>query len=84
IERLVVQPISNLIATEQIRGGDWIRVDFNAESGNLVFLKEAEALPIHTMVELVDTSITLPVHTMASGALFDTPRTQSARSSKRG
>src|SRR5262249_5956579 len=27
IERLLVQPLSNLIATEQVRGGDWIRVD---------------------------------------------------------
>src|ERR1700752_3536901 len=27
IERLLVQPMSNLIATEQVRGGDWSRVD---------------------------------------------------------
>ena len=31
IERLLVQPISNLIATDQVRGGDWIRVDFDPE-----------------------------------------------------
>ena len=29
IERLLVQPMSNLIATDQVRGGDWIRVDFD-------------------------------------------------------
>ena len=29
IERLLVQPVSNLIATEQVRGGDWIRVDYD-------------------------------------------------------
>ena len=65
IERLLVQPLSNLIATDQIRSGDWIRVDFNTDCGTLTFLKEAEGLPIHTMAELVDNSITLPVHAMA-------------------
>src|SRR4051795_1488023 len=37
IERLLVQPLSNLIATEQIRSGDWIRVDFNPDCGILTF-----------------------------------------------
>jgi ATP-dependent Clp protease ATP-binding subunit ClpA len=84
IERLLVQPLSNLIATDQIRNGDWIRIDLNNDSNQLVFLKEAEGLPIHTMAELVDTSITLPVHALSTGALFEQTRTQSARSSKRG
>lgn len=84
IERLLVQPMSNLIATDQVRAGDWIRVDFNSEKCQLVFLREAEGLPIHAMAELVDASIPLPVHTLASGALFETPRLQNARSSKRG
>jgi ATP-dependent Clp protease ATP-binding subunit ClpA len=84
IERLLVQPLSNLIATDQIRNGDWIRIDYNSESGELTFLKEAEGLPIHTMAELVDTSIILPVHALSTGALFEQTRTQSARSSKRG
>ena len=84
IERLLVQPLSNLIATEQIKNGDWIRIDFNSDAGQLTFMKEAEGLPIHTMAELVDTSITLPVHALSTGALFEQTRTQSARSSKRG
>ncbi len=29
IDRHLVQPLSNLIATEQVRGGDLIRVDFD-------------------------------------------------------
>src|SRR5450631_2028148 len=40
IERILVQPMSNLIATEQIRGGDWVRVDFDAENKNLTFARE--------------------------------------------
>jgi len=85
IERLLVQPMSNLIATDQVHGGDWLRVDFGDECTALLFTKEAENLPIRTMAELVDNSITLPVQVMANGALFETPRiTQNARSSKRG
>ena len=84
IERLLVQPMSNLIATEQVRAGDWLRIDFGAVPEQLVFLKEAEGLPIRTMAELVDNSITLPVQTMANGAPFETPRTQSAKNSRRG
>lgn len=83
IERLLVQPLSNLIATEQIRSGDWIRVDYNADCGSLVFLKEAEGLPIHTMAELVDNSIVLPIHAMTNGAIFEAPRVANARSSRR-
>ncbi len=30
IERLLVQPMSNLIATDQVRGGDCVNVDFDA------------------------------------------------------
>jgi len=84
IERLLVQPMSNLIATEQVRAGDWLRIDFSSDTGALVFLKEAEGLPIRTMAELVDNSITLPVQTMVNGALFEAPRSQSAKNSRRG
>jgi ATP-dependent Clp protease ATP-binding subunit ClpA len=83
IERLLVQPLSNLIATEQIRSGDWIRVDFSTDCGALIFLKEAEGLPIHTMAELVDNSVVLPIHAMSNGAIFESTRVQSARSSRR-
>ncbi|MEJ7605957.1 MAG: AAA family ATPase [Bryobacteraceae bacterium] len=84
IERYLVQPLSNLIATDQVRGGDWIRVDFSVETNQLVFLKEAESLPIHTMAELVDTSITLPAQAVANGAVYEAARPAHARSSKRG
>ena len=82
IERLLVQPMSNLIATDQVRAGDWLRVDFNAETGSLIFLKEAEGLPIRTMAELIDNSVTLPLQAMASGALFEAPRAKNTRASK--
>jgi ATP-dependent Clp protease ATP-binding subunit ClpB len=83
IERLLVQPISNLIATDQVRGGDWIRVDFDGDAKILSFAREAEGLPVQDMVRLVDTSVTFPAITFAQGAVAEPARTQTARSSKR-
>jgi ATP-dependent Clp protease ATP-binding subunit ClpB len=56
IERLLVQPLSNLIATDQIRGGDLIVVDYDAGEDRMMFLKEAEGLPVTTLCEMVDSS----------------------------
>jgi ATP-dependent Clp protease ATP-binding subunit ClpA len=44
IERLLVQPLSNLMATGQIRRGDCIRVSHEDGSAALVFGREADAL----------------------------------------
>jgi len=53
IERLLVQPLSNLIASEQIRGGDLIRVDLDPIHQRLRFIKAAEGLELHHMAELL-------------------------------
>ncbi len=84
IERLLVQPMSNLIATEQVRGGDWIRVDFDAEARALRFSREAEGLPVGEMARMVDNSVTIPALTLTQGAIAESTRAQSARNSKRG
>jgi len=83
IERLLVQPMSNLIATDQVRGGDCVNVDFDAVSNALTFVKEAEGLAVHAMADLVDRSISMPAYAFANGALIEAGKTQSARSSKR-
>jgi ATP-dependent Clp protease ATP-binding subunit ClpB len=83
IERLLVQPMSNLIATDQVRGGDWIRVDFDEGARCLQFAKEAEGLPVQDMARLVDTSVTIPAMAMANGASVEPAKIQTARSSKR-
>jgi len=84
IERLLVHPMSNLIATDQVRGGDWVRVEFDEDNKALRFAREAEGLPVQDMARLVDTSITIPQLTMASGAVIEPVRTQTAKTSKRG
>src|SRR5438034_2448004 len=42
IERSLVHPISNLIATGQVQVGDWVCVDFDVELQDITFYKEAE------------------------------------------
>jgi ATP-dependent Clp protease ATP-binding subunit ClpB len=43
IERLLVQPLSNLMASAQIRRGDCIRVTHSERSAQLTFFREAES-----------------------------------------
>ena len=40
IERFMVSPISNLVATKQVTTGDLVVIDFDGASGKLVFTKE--------------------------------------------
>lgn len=83
IDRALVHPLSNLIATEQVRGGDLIRVDFDGALGRMTFFKEAEDMPAYAMVQMVDTSVTTPLGTLSTGASADTPRAINARTSRR-
>jgi len=45
LERLVVHPVSHLIATGQLQQSDRLLIDLDAELGRLVFLKEFSAEP---------------------------------------
>jgi ATP-dependent Clp protease ATP-binding subunit ClpA len=83
IDRGLVHPLSNLIATEQVRGGDLIRVDFDAALSRLTFFKEAEDMPAYAMVKMVDISIAPPSGSFSAGAAVEQPRAVNARSSRR-
>jgi len=61
IERLLIHPISNLVASEQVRNGDWVRVDFNSEQNGMRFLQEAQGMPLHSMAERIEASTPAPV-----------------------
>jgi ATP-dependent Clp protease ATP-binding subunit ClpB len=80
IERLLVHPMSCLIATEQVRGGDAIRVDFDPSRNCLTFLKEAEGLTMGVMADLPDQSIMLAAPALGTGASADTAKIQTAGS----
>jgi ATP-dependent Clp protease ATP-binding subunit ClpA len=84
IERNLVQPLSNLIATEQVHGGDWIRVDFDAESGQMTFFKEAEGMPAYAMAELADSVAPFSAAAQAKGTSSESIRATRAGSSRRG
>jgi len=83
IDRLLVHPLSNLIATEQVRGGDLIRVDFDTEGSKLTFFKEAEDMPAYAMVQMVDISVAPPQGAFSAGASADMPRVANAKGSRR-
>jgi ATP-dependent Clp protease ATP-binding subunit ClpA len=83
IERLLVQPMSNLIATDQVRGGDWVRIDFDSEAKALRFAREAEGLPVGEMARLVDTSVTIPALSVSQAAVAETANALRARGNKR-
>jgi len=84
IERLLVHPLSNLMATSQVASGDWIQADFDAERSSLVFMKEAEGLEVHAMAALMGESSRLPVAAAAASAHPDMIKTVTAgKSSKK-
>ncbi len=83
IERLLVQPLSNLIATEQIRGGDLLRVDFDTDSSELAFAREAEGLAIQAMADLVDPPVKMWMKAAGAG-ITETQKVPAARSGRRG
>ena len=84
IERLLVHPLSNLMATSQVTAGDWIQADFDAERRCLLFTKEAEGLEVHAMANLIGDNLRMPPAVMAAGAQADLAKTVSAgKSSKK-
>jgi ATP-dependent Clp protease ATP-binding subunit ClpB len=83
IERNLVHPLSNLIATEQVRGGDLIRIDYDDKGSRLTFVKEAEDMPAYAMVQMVDTSIAPPQGSLSAGAGVDLPRNANAKTNRR-
>ncbi|MCU1262685.1 MAG: ATPase domain protein, partial [Bryobacterales bacterium] len=83
IERELVHPLSNLVASQQIRSGDLLRVDFDGETRALDFIKEAEDVPAYAMVQMIDTGM-MPL-TMSTGATTEFPhqRIANAKSNRR-
>jgi ATP-dependent Clp protease ATP-binding subunit ClpB len=83
IDRSLVHPLSNLIATEQVRGGDLVRVDYDEDLGRMTFFREAEDMPPYAMMQMVDAPITSAAGASATGAAVEVPRAINAKSSRR-
>jgi len=74
VERLLVQPMSNLVATEQVRGGDCIRVDWDRTRERLSFVREMEGLATWSMTELVGVSLPAAAKAMSNSAQMETAK----------
>jgi ATP-dependent Clp protease ATP-binding subunit ClpA len=83
IERSLVHPLSNLIASDQIRGGDLIKVDYDGECPLLSFTKEAEEMPAYAMVQMIDTTFAAQPQVAATAAEVEYPRVANARMQRR-
>jgi ATP-dependent Clp protease ATP-binding subunit ClpA len=83
IERLLVQPLSNLIATDQVLSGDWIQIDYDASNQCLKFTKEAEGLEVAAMANMLENTTEMPPVAAAAVAPPEQHKTQLAKSSKK-
>jgi ATP-dependent Clp protease ATP-binding subunit ClpB len=68
IERHLVFPLSNLLATQQIELGDLITVDFDAILGKLIFAKEDQGALVGSEEEKAEVTALVPVSARAAGA----------------
>jgi ATP-dependent Clp protease ATP-binding subunit ClpA len=83
IERNLVHPLSNLIATDQLHGGDLIRVGFDRAANRLTFFKEAEDMPAYAIRELVDPSVAPQAGVFSTRTFVEMPRGINTNSSRR-
>jgi hypothetical protein len=83
VDRNLVHPLSNLMATGQVRGGDLIRVDCDASGSHLTFIKEAEDVAIQAMLQMVDGSIAPPPVMAAASAVEEPKMVAHAKGSRR-
>ena len=82
IDRGLVHPMSNLIASDQIRGGDLIQVDLDPTLGCLSFTKQQEEMPAYQMIQMVDTSFAPQSSVTAASTEIEYPRVANAKSQR--
>ncbi len=84
IERCLVHPLSNLMATNQVNAGDWVQADFDEERGCLLFTKEAEGLEVRVMANMIGDNFRMPSLTASTSAPVDMVKSVTAgKSSKK-
>ena len=82
IERHLVQPMSNLIASDQVRSGDLLRVGFDETRNVLTFAREAQGLPLAEMAAIAG-GLPLEIAQPAAAALPEPVRIPAARMPRR-
>ena len=66
IERELVGPFANLVATNQVCGGDWVSVEYDPSVGSMSFFKEAESISESAMFKLLELTISQPADTLSA------------------
>jgi ATP-dependent Clp protease ATP-binding subunit ClpA len=83
IERTLVQPMSNLIASEQVRAGDKLKVDLDPGGQTLTFSREASGLPLHEMAAIAGTSSLLALSRSTGNGAQEAARASAPRAGRR-
>jgi ATP-dependent Clp protease ATP-binding subunit ClpA len=84
IERSLVHPLSNLIASGQVHGGDLLLVDYEPVEQGLSFVKEGTDMPVYEMIQMIDSpQISQAATATASTADYEQLRVASAKSPRR-
>jgi ATP-dependent Clp protease ATP-binding subunit ClpB len=78
IERSLVHPLSNLIATTQVRMGDLVKVDYDPDLKRMIFFKEAEDVPAYALAQLTGATQNLTGRVTTTTEV-EAPRVASAR-----
>src|ERR1700719_4692215 len=81
IEKFVVYPLANLLATEQVRFGDMLVVDWDGKSEHLTFQKEDEGAVVPTAARLTR-SAGAQIATATGGKVVETPAAVIVRQAK--
>jgi ATP-dependent Clp protease ATP-binding subunit ClpB len=77
IERFLVYPLSNLVATGQVGLGDLVSVDLNPETGKLIFSKRSGGALIQDAPEMEEAPEELA--SKSGGVALPLPQTKAAR-----
>ena len=83
IDRSLVHPLSNLIATEQVHGGDLVKVDYDCVNDRMTFYREAEEMPPYAMMQMMEAPIVSSSGTYATGVAAEPHRSVNAKSNSR-
>ncbi len=84
IERSLVHPLSNLIASGQVHGGDLVLVDYDAEENGLSFVKEGTDMPVYEMIQMIESpQISHAAVATAATVDYEQVRAASAKSPRR-
>ena len=82
IDRSLVHPLSNLIASGQLRVGDLLKVDYDPAITSLSFVRDAEEVPAYAMAELMEIPVRVAQAAASAQASGEFPVPAAARGSR--